>query len=141
MAEELFTLPLSVLVVEDQEDTAMSTAELLLLHGHAVRIARCGADALQLAATATPDVVLLDLKLPDMDGWAVAERLRAQAVGKQPLVVAVTGCGAAADLRHSAAAGIDLHLVKPVEPAALLRLLGWVCENLATRGALAEARS
>ena len=60
--------PLSVLVVDDQEDTAMSTAELLLLCGHAVCVARCGADALQLAATATLDVLLLDLKLPDMDG-------------------------------------------------------------------------
>lgn len=132
--------PLSVLIVDDQEDAALSTAELLLLCGHTVRVARCGSDALREAATAPPDVVLLDLRLPDMDGWAVAERLRAQVVGKPPLVVAVSGYGGETHRRRSEAAGINMHLVKPVEPAALLGLLALVRENLAMRRAPAGGR-
>src|SRR4051794_458459 len=104
---------LSVLVVEDQPDAAQSLAELLTLHGHCVSVALSGADALRSVEVRTPDVVLLDIGLPGMDGWAVARRLRAQARGKQPVVVAVTGYGAEADRWRSADAGIDLHLVKP----------------------------
>ena len=115
--------PLSVLVVEDQPDAADATAELLALHGHRVRTALCGEDALAAAAADTPDVVLLDIGLPGLDGWAVAERLRSQLRQKQPVVVAVTGWGAEADRVRSADAGVDLHLVKPVEPALLVGLL------------------
>jgi DNA-binding response OmpR family regulator len=122
--------PLSVLVVEDSEDAAQSTAELLALCGHAVRVAACGGDALRAAAAQTPDVVILDIGLPDMSGWDVAARLRAGAVGKQPVVVAVTGYGAAGDRWRSADAGVDLHLVKPADPAALSALLDRVREYI-----------
>lgn len=126
-------LPLSVLVVEDQDDCAQSTAELLTLCGHAVRVARCGPDALRDAALEIPDVVLLDIQLPGPSGWEVAARLRECAGGRQPLVVAVTGCGSDEDRWRSADAGIDLHLVKPVAPADLIRLLDWVGSQLAAR--------
>ncbi|HEY1190046.1 MAG TPA: response regulator [Gemmata sp.] len=124
---------LSVLVVEDQEDCAQSTAEMLTLCGHAVRVARCGPDALREALADPPDVVLLDIGLPGISGWEVAAGLRERIRGRQPLVVAVTGLGTDADRLRSADAGIDLHLVKPVEPAELLRLLTWVRDNLAAR--------
>jgi CheY-like chemotaxis protein len=123
--------PLSVLVVDDSPDAAGSTAELLALAGHAVRFAVSGEDALRLAAADPPDVVLLDLWMPGMDGYAVARRLAAQTTGKPPLLVAVTGCGSAADRAEAGAAGFHLHLVKPVEPAVLLGLLRRVRETLA----------
>ena len=115
--------PLAVLVVDDQDDVAQSTAELLVVSGYAVRVAGCGADALRAAAADPPDVVLLDIGLPGMDGWEVAARLRAQATGKQPVVVAVTGRGTGADRWRSADAGFDQHLVKPVDPVVLVALL------------------
>jgi two-component system OmpR family response regulator len=124
------TRPLTVLVVEDLDDAADSTAEMLTLCGHTVRIARCGADALREAKAEVPDVVLLDIGLPDMDGWQVAERMRARTSGKQPLVVVVSGRGTEADRWRSADSGIDMHLVKPADPHALIELLSWVRENL-----------
>ncbi len=78
--------PLSVLVVDDSEDTAHSTAELLALCGHAVRAATCGVDAVRAAVAEVPDVVLLDIGLPNLDGWQVAVHIRSRAGGKQPLV-------------------------------------------------------
>jgi DNA-binding response OmpR family regulator len=122
-----------VLVVDDSEDTAQSFAELLTLCGHAVRTAGTGPEALRAAAAEAPDVVLLDIGLPGMSGWEVARRLRAQAVDKQPLLVAVTGFGSVADHHRSADAGIDLHLTKPTAPDALIAFLSWVCDNLAAR--------
>ena len=120
--------PLSVLVVDDHADCAQSTAELLALWGHAGRVAGCGADALRACAAEAPDVVLLDLHPPGLDGWAVAAWLRAKLVDKQPLIVAVTARGDDDDRRRSAAAGVDLHLVKPLAPALLARLLDRVSE-------------
>ena len=113
---------LDVLVVEDRPDTAWSTAAVLALYGHRVTVAGSGAAALNLAA-ADPDVVLLDLGLPGMGGWEVARRLRGRAGGRPPLIVAITGYGTDADRRRSAEAGIDLHLVKPVDPAVLAGVL------------------
>jgi two-component system OmpR family response regulator len=121
---------LCVLIVEDLKDTADSTAELLTLFGHGVRVAPCGADALRQSAAATPDVILLDIGLPGMCGWEVAMRVRRQIIGKQPLIVAVTGRGTECDRWNSALAGIDMHLIKPVEPATLSRLMTWVGECL-----------
>jgi DNA-binding response OmpR family regulator len=117
------TPPLSVLVVDDQDDTAQSTAQLLTLYGHDVRVAPHGTDALREVDARTPDVVLLDIGLPGMSGWEVAARVRARARGKQPVVVAVTGYGSEADRWRSADAGVDLHLVKPADPVALIGLL------------------
>ena len=114
---------LHVLIVEDRPDTAQSWVDLLTLGGHTTRVASCGPDALSSAQTETPDVVLLDIGLPGMDGWEVARRLRADASGRPPFIIAMTGRGTVSDHHRSEGAGIDLHLVKPVDPVALIQLL------------------
>ena len=113
----------SVLVVDDSPDTARSTAELLTLMGYAARVALSGEDALRQAAIDPPDVVLLDIRMPGMDGYEVARRLAAVGSGKPPVLVAVTGCATQDDRVQTAAAGFDLHLAKPVDPAVLVGLL------------------
>jgi len=114
---------LSVLIVEDHEDSAQSLAELITLRGHSVRVASSGPAALSAVESEMPDVVLLDIGLPEMDGWTVAKLMRGRATGKQPLIVAVTGYGEEADRWTSADAGVDMHWVKPADPAALAELL------------------
>jgi len=115
---------LRILIVEDQVDCAESMALLLRLYGHEVEVVPNGSAALATAKAHPPDVVLLDIGLPGgMDGWEVAPLLKQQAVGKQPLLIAVTGFGQEADRRHSAESGIDLHLTKPVDPYQLRVLL------------------
>jgi CheY-like chemotaxis protein len=132
--------PLSILIVEDQDDTAQSTAELVSLWGYSVRVAGTGPAALKEVANQMPDVVLLDIGLPGMDGWKVAARMRDGANGKQPFIVAVTAYAEEADKWRSADADVDMHWVKPASPGALAEMLGWVRELL--RPAKAEgARS
>ena len=115
---------LSVLIIEDHRDAADSLAELLGLFGYRVTVARTGSAALRAVDIDMPDVVLLDIRLPDMDGWVVARRIRDTATGgPQPVVVALTGCSSEADRCRSADAGIDLHWMKPADPAALLATL------------------
>jgi two-component system, chemotaxis family, CheB/CheR fusion protein len=107
-----------VLVVDDNVDSAETVAELLRLWGHDVCIAHDGEQALQKAREKRPDVVLLDIGLPDMDGYAVAEKLRTEGlVGR--LLVAITGYSELEDRDRIKAAGFDRHLVKPVEPSEL----------------------
>jgi CheY-like chemotaxis protein len=116
--------PLRVLVVEDHADAASSLTLLLQLWGHEVQAAPDGPTALEAAQSAPPDVVFLDLGLPGgMDGWQVAELLQRQPAPKRPLLIALTGYGGDADRRRSEEAGIDLHLLKPVEPDELRGLL------------------
>src|SRR5262245_15416080 len=114
---------LRVLVVEDNADCARSEAMLLRLLGHDVEIANDGVTALALARRREPDVVLLDIGLPGIDGWAVAKSLQEQASEKRPFVIAITGFGPKQDVSESTDAGIDLHLVKPVDPAYLTTVL------------------
>ncbi len=115
--------PLRVLVIEDWSDTADSYAVLLRLWGHEVRIARDGASALKAAPGFLPDVVLLDLGLPELDGCEVARRLRQLPGLEAALLVAVTGHGREADRRRAREAGIDLYLLKPADPDELRRVL------------------
>jgi CheY-like chemotaxis protein len=121
-----------VLVVEDNPAGAESLELLLRLNGHEPCVVADGESALRQAAEGEPDVVLLDLGLPGgMDGCEVARRLRrrAGARGKVPFLIAVTGHGAEDDRRQSAEAGIDLHLVKPLNfdlLQAVLRRFGRV---------------
>jgi CheY-like chemotaxis protein len=114
---------LCVLVVEDNDDAALSTKEVLELDGHEVHVARDGIAGLEAAVTIDPDVILLDVGLPGLSGHEVAERLKGQRAEKKFLLVAVTGYATEADRERSAAAGIDLHLLKPVDPAFLRGLL------------------
>lgn len=114
---------LRVLVAEDEAAAAMALADLLQREGYEAMVASDGLQALDMAKSRPPDVALLDLGLPGMDGYRLAERLHGQDGERRPLLVAVTGRGAALDRACSAAAGIDLHLVKPIEPDQLLGLL------------------
>lgn len=114
---------LRVLVVEDDADFAGILAILLGIYGHEARVAANGPAALKEARERPPDVVLLDIGLPRMDGYEVARRLAELGGEKRPLLIAVTGYGREADRRRSAEAGIDLHLVKPVDPVVLQKVL------------------
>jgi CheY-like chemotaxis protein len=113
---------LHVLVVEDQDDCAFAIGRLLTRMGHEVSYAPDGLSALDRARSRPPDVVLLDIGLPDLDGYEVASRLRAAAVPKPPFIIALSG--SECDERCRQAAGIDLYLAKPVEPEDLRRVLG-----------------
>jgi PAS domain S-box-containing protein len=112
-----------VLIVDDNVDAAESLAAVLRLEGHHVRVALGGAEALESAKLHRPDVVLLDLGMPGLDGLSVARMLREQPGGEAIRVIAITGWGQERDRERTRAAGIDEHLVKPVEPHLLLDLL------------------
>jgi DNA-binding response OmpR family regulator len=87
------------------------------------KVASDGPSACRAVQESLPDVVLLDIGLPKMDGWEVAKRICEQGVWKRPLLVAMSGFGTEADRLRSEEAGIDLHLVKPVDPEELHKLL------------------
>ncbi len=114
---------LNVLVVEDNEDAATIEALVLGMEHHAVTIASDGSAALHEIRQGTPDVVLLDLGLPGLDGYEVAECIHHMGLPKRPLLVAVTARDDAEDVRRSREVGIDIHLVKPVPPEKLCVLL------------------
>jgi CheY-like chemotaxis protein len=114
---------LRILVVEDDRDTATSLDLLLQLRGYQARVAPDGPTAVRLAEQEPPDVVLLDIGLPGINGYEVARRLRAMPRDFRPLLIAVSGYGMATDRRQAAEAGIDLHWVKPADPQKLLALL------------------
>jgi len=114
---------LRVLVVDDSEDAVESLALLLRLWGHDVMTATDGATALDLVSRKAPHVVLLDIGLPGLSGYEVAKRIRAREGGKDIVLVALTGYGQADDRRRAKEAGFTVHLVKPVVPETLQRLL------------------
>jgi DNA-binding response OmpR family regulator len=113
-----------VLIMDDRKDCADSLAIILRHHGHDVLVAYSAEAALKIAATQRPDVFLLDLGMPDMDGFTVAVKLRHELSFKDALIVAVTGFGIAGDRARTAAAGYDLHLTKPIDGNKLVELLG-----------------
>jgi CheY-like chemotaxis protein len=114
---------LRILIVEDHQDGATAEAALLRLFGHTVQIARTGIEGLEAARAEKPDVVLLDIGLPKMNGYDVARQLVNERTNGCPLVIAVTGYGQEADRQRSAEAGIDLHLLKPVDHEQLVSTL------------------
>jgi CheY-like chemotaxis protein len=105
--------PRRVLIVDDNLDTADSIAMLLKRSGHEVTVAYSGDKALEVAAEFLPEVVLLDIGLPEMDGYEVARRLRLDSQLKDVKLIALTGYGQDSDLQRSKHAGFDYHLVKP----------------------------
>ena len=113
-----------ILVVDDNADSVASMQALLRTAGHDVAVAHNGASALERIASGKPDIVLLDIGLPDMDGYEVARRLREIPGGREALVIAITGFGRTRDLQRSREAGIDEHLVKPLDTDALAQLIG-----------------
>ena len=114
--------PFRVLVVDDLRDSADTLALLLDAMGHGVRVAYDGRQALQLADLFRPQVVLLDLRMPGLNGYDICRRLRALPGGDEITIIAQTGWGQDEDRRRTREAGFDHHLVKPVELASLISL-------------------
>ena len=115
--------PLRLLVVDDNRDSAESLSLLLELLGNNVSSAYDGEQALEMANELKPDVVLLDIGLPKLDGYEVAQRIRREPWGHSATLIAITGWGQAEDKALSREAGFDHHLVKPVDPDALMKLI------------------
>ena len=116
--------PLRILVVDDSRDAAAMLSLFLRGLGHEVHLAHDGPMALEAAREHRPDVVLLDIGLPHVDGYEVARRLRQEPDTREAFLVAMTGFGQEEDRRRSREAGFDQHLVKPVDPNELQKLLG-----------------
>jgi PAS domain S-box-containing protein len=113
-----------IVAADDCRDAADSLAMLLRLMGNEVRTAGDGQEAVEVAEAFRPDVALLDIGMPRLNGYEVARRIREQPWGKDVFLVALTGWGQEEDRRRSQEAGFNSHLVKPVDPAALEQLLG-----------------
>jgi CheY-like chemotaxis protein len=117
-----------IIVVDDNRDAAETLAVVLRLEGHTVATAHDGHTALELAKSWQPELVLLDLGMPGMDGFEVARRLREQPGLEKVVLAALTGWGQQADRQRTAAAGFDHHLVKPVDMNMLMELLAGMAE-------------
>jgi CheY-like chemotaxis protein len=112
-----------ILVVDDNVDSAEAISKLLQSKGHEVRCTFDGASAITVTEQFGPQLILLDISLPDIDGYEVLRRLREQRSASNPVVVAVTGFGQPEDRRRAQEAGFDHHLVKPFGPDVLMALL------------------
>ena len=112
-----------ILIVDDNVDHAESLEMLLSIDGHEVHCAHDGVEALAAAERLRPDVVLLDLGLPLIDGFETCRRIREQPWGKSMLLIAITGWGQDVDRQKSSEAGFDHHLVKPIDSRTLAALV------------------
>jgi CheY-like chemotaxis protein len=112
-------VPHRILVVEDNVDSAEAMLLLLRQSGHEVMTVNDGAEAVGVARVFRPDVILLDIGLPGMDGYELAGKLRGMAETRDARMIAVSGYGQQKDRQRSTDAGFDLHLVKPVDPSRL----------------------
>jgi CheY-like chemotaxis protein len=115
-----------ILVVDDNRDAADSCATLLELSGHHVQTAYAARHALELAETFRPHAILMDIGLPDLDGYQLAARIRAAQWGRSILLIAVTGWGQEEDRRRAFEAGFDHHLTKPIAAETVESLFQWV---------------
>jgi signal transduction histidine kinase len=120
---------LDIVVVEDNDDIADVLAEWLAELGHGVRVARTGKRAVELVREQTPDLVICDLGLPDLDGVEVCRQVRRLPLEHQPVMVALTGWGREGDVRATREAGFEHHLVKPVATEKLQALLGKIGDS------------
>ena len=112
-----------ILVVDDLAASAETLMTLLEMEGFEVRIASEGVQALAIAQAFQPDVVLLDIGLPGMNGFEVANRLRSDPASRDALLIALTGYGEAESRQRSAQAGFDFHMVKPADVNLLLAMI------------------
>jgi CheY-like chemotaxis protein len=112
-----------VLLIEDNPDALEMLQGVLEMSGHHVEVASDGVAGLDLALTTRPDVALVDIGLPGLDGYQVAERLRAESSGRGIYLVAVTGYGRNEDRERAYRAGFDAHLIKPINPEMILEML------------------
>jgi CheY-like chemotaxis protein len=122
--------PCRVLVVDDHVDNAESLSMLVQVMGHEVATAFDGPEAVEVAEQFRPDLVLLDIGLPTLDGFEVAERLRAGEHGDKMFLVAITGWTRDEERERARAAGFDEHMTKPIDPARLEALIASVCARL-----------
>ena len=122
--------PLRILVADDNIDSAASWSTLIEENGHKVVTAHDGRAALELAEQFRPEVMLLDIGMPYMDGYEVAQRIRSRDWGREAVLIAVTGWGQAKDRAMAAAAGFDEHFTKPLDPSQLARMLRNACRRL-----------
>ena len=120
----------SVLINEDHDDAREALRALLELEGHRVDAAASGPHGLEMARKSPPDVALVDIGLPEVDGYEVARRLRALG-SSRPYLIALTGYGQPEDVKKARDAGFDAHLLKPVDPDALARVLSAIPRNTA----------
>ena len=118
------TISRRIPVVDDYPNAAESLARFLRRMGHEAYTALDGLEGVEAAERLRPDVVVLDIGMPKLNGYEAAMRIRAQSWGKQILLVALTGWGQAEDRQRTQAAGFDVHLVKPLDHAKLMSLLG-----------------
>lgn len=112
-----------ILIVEDNEDSALSLQMLLEALGYAVDVEHDGEGAVRTANAKSPDVILMDIGLPRMSGYDAARQIRADCKDKPMMIIALTGWGQESDRRQSAEAGIDHHLVKPLDLGRLRQIL------------------
>ena len=112
-----------LLVVDDNVDAAQTLGAILEIHGHEVRIAYSGNDGLRIATEWQPDVGVLDIGIPDLNGYELCRGIRERSGDRQPMLIACTGWGQQEDVERAREAGFDHHLVKPVDPDAVLTLL------------------
>jgi CheY-like chemotaxis protein len=112
-------VPKRILVADDNRDAAETMGMLLKLSGHEVYLAHSGREAIELAERERPDIAVLDIGMPDLSGYEVAERIRSEAWGKRMKLIAVTGWGQAEDKRRALGAGFNHHMTKPVDPTEL----------------------
>lgn len=115
----------SILIIEDHDDAREALRALLELEGHQVDAAASGPHGVEIARRQTPDIALVDIGLPEVDGYEVARRLRALGPGR-PYLIALTGYGQPDDVKRARDAGFDAHLLKPVDPDALAKILSAV---------------
>ena len=130
-----------ILVVDDNRDFADSLAAMLTLAGNEVCVTYDGLEAVGVAGMWRPQVVLLDIGLPYLNGYDTARRIRDSLSDRKPLLIAVTGWGQEKDRRRSRAAGFDHHLVKPIDPAALRHLIAAREEPVSAAEAASRANS
>ena len=130
-----------IVIADDNADYAESTAFILRAQGHSVHVAYDGLQALALVESQRPDVLLLDIGLPKLNGYDVARRVRALETGRGLLLVAITGWGQERDRELANEAGFDQHLVKPVDPEALMKIIARRPCASAPDGAASSSRS
>ena len=130
-----------ILIVDDNHDAASGIGAVLELEGHQVRTAGDGEEALALAASYRPSVILLDIGLPLVDGYEVARRMRQRPETEEALLIALTGYGQSEDRQAALSAGFDHHFVKPADAAALLACMRLWLEQGGTRSGPAEGDS
>ena len=111
-----------ILIADDNRDAAESLSMLLALSDHEVHVAHSGGEAFEMAKKLRPDVCILDIGMPDLNGYELAERIRREAWGETMTLIALTGWGQESDKRRAMLAGFDHHLTKPVDPDQLERL-------------------